>query len=453
MANLDNTNPLFRPFLSPAAAVPALGTNIAMPSSAPSIAGPSPQTQSDSMERSRLVSTGSGIDQIKNPLLKGIARAGDIAASVFAPNVAQFIPGTTLHHNMLVNQATRNVDKDQAQENMQVGIRQKQALTKQEEARADAYADPRKAVDPSKTVQTDNGVFQLNPDTGKYDIRVGDRAEKPRTIEEQAYDYAVSQGKNPLDAYGAVYGVKNQKDSSLPQQYLDAIATGDTVKADLIKRTIQETQTQPKIDVHAAGDRPPRQMVFVDDGNGGQRAVEVTPGMTIPGGASKSPGGPKISSDEQKRADLAQNLNENIDSLEDIAKRRPELFGPLAGRYTELRNKIGTSDPDITKLEAIRHNLGMVSQGAHGMRSAEGVERSANSLLNGFHNSAEATAQGLEAARQSVQTFLNNSQNPGKPRTVESTIKAGDIRPGNDGNYRFKGGDQYDRNNWEKVNK
>lgn len=135
----DNTNPLFRPFLGKPDAAPALGTTIGMPSTTPALVAPiSPvvtrtpsQTDNDIAERNRLVSTGSGIDQIKNPLLKGLARAGDIAASVFAPNVAAFIPGTTLHHNMLVNQASRNVAQDQAQEKNAADVADTQAQTQQ----------------------------------------------------------------------------------------------------------------------------------------------------------------------------------------------------------------------------------------------------------------------------------------------------------------------------------
>lgn len=107
---------------------PPLNTNIAMPGPAPSmgspvlpsvsLAPPPPptQTQRDQTERDRLINTGSGIDQVQNPLLRGIARAADIAGSVFAPKLAQFIPGTTLHHQLLVGQATNNVAKDQAEE-------------------------------------------------------------------------------------------------------------------------------------------------------------------------------------------------------------------------------------------------------------------------------------------------------------------------------------------------
>jgi hypothetical protein len=157
------------------------------------------------------------------------------------------------------------------------------------------------------------------------------------------------------------------------------------------------------------------------------KAVEITPGMTLPVGASKTPDGRnKISADEQKRADLAQNLNENIDTLEDILKRRPELFGPVAGRWTQVRSVAGTDDPDVSQLMTIEHQLGMVAQGAHGMRSAQGVESAARSLTNGFHNSPTATKAALEAARKSVGTFLGDSQKPGQARTATASPAGGD---------------------------
>jgi hypothetical protein len=448
-------NPLITSFLvnrlDPAALQPpALGTSIAMPSGAPSFGTPitpsitvnpklgTPLEQAQG-EYQRQVTSGSGIDQIQNPLVRGIARAGDIAASVFAPRLAQAIPGTTLHHQLTMGQAANTAKTLEEEQDTAAQTAQRQALASQEQSKAAALANPQKAVDPSKTVQTDDGVFQLNPDTGKYDIRVGDRVEKPQSIEQQAYDYAIKSGKNPLDAFGAVYGAKNQKDANLPQQYLDAISSGDTVKAGLIKKVIQDTQVQPKIDVHAA--ESPRDVGtwtpgFDKDKNPilfNTKTGEVKPNAA--GFTKATAAGAKLSSDEQKRADLAKNMNENIDALDDIASRRPELFGPVAGRYTELRNTIGTSDPDITKLEAIKHQLGMVAQGAHGMRSAQGVESAANSLVNNFHNTAEATKAGLDAARTSVRTFLDDANNPGQSRGAG---EAHQIKVGNK-TYQYKG--------------
>ena len=250
-------------FALPPPNVPPLdnSTMPAMPTPAlPNVVGPPPsQLVLDTAKRDQMVNSGSGINQIKNPILRGLANAADIAGSVFTPRLDSLIPGTQSHHQLLMNQQNDLIGKDQAQQaadtaqqDAQAQVQQRQALAQQEAAKAQADLDPQKAVDPSKTVQTDDGVYQLDPDTGKYDIRVGDTVAKAKPMEVQAYEYALSKGANPMDAYSQVLGAKNTKDAPLPQQYLDAISSGDTVKAGLIKRVIQDTSTAPKIQIQQA---------------------------------------------------------------------------------------------------------------------------------------------------------------------------------------------------------
>jgi hypothetical protein len=127
---------------------PSLGSSIAP---AQTTVNPFPnQLQTDQTSRNRLINSGDGVSQISNPLLRGIARAADIAGTVFAPNLARAIPGTMLHHNMLVNQATQNVAQDQAQQqaattlqDSQAQVQQRQALAQQEQAKATALANPK----------------------------------------------------------------------------------------------------------------------------------------------------------------------------------------------------------------------------------------------------------------------------------------------------------------------
>lgn len=243
-------------------AAPALGTNMAMPSSAPdlgapvapsvSLAPPPTQTQTDMTERNRMVNSGDGISQIHNPLLKGIARAADIAGSVFAPNLAMAIPGTSLHHNMLVNQATRNVVADQAQDKATADVADSQAQVEQRKAQT-AQDQAATAYLPTKQADEHSQATALARENNARADTLENPVAKPVSIEQQAYDFAVKSGKNPLDAYAAVYGAKNVKDAGLPQQYLDAISSGDTVKANLIKKVINDTSTAPKIQVINAG--------------------------------------------------------------------------------------------------------------------------------------------------------------------------------------------------------
>lgn len=139
----------------------------------------------------------------------------------------------------------------------------------------------------------------------------------------------------------------------------------------------------------------------------------------------------KPNAEETKRADLAQNVNENLNALEDIVNRRPDLFGPVAGRLTKARETVGTSDPDVSTLKTLEDNLGMAMQSAHGMRSAQHVETSAQSVLNGFKNSPEALKAAIKAARNSVGTFQNNVQDtndagqPAAPAGADNEVYVG----------------------------
>lgn len=114
--------------------------------------------------------------------------------------------------------------------------------------------------------------------------------------------------------------------------------------------------------------------------------------------------------DEKRRGDLANNLMENFSQLEDIINRRPELFGPIAGRETSLKSAFGSNDPDIGALETIKHQIGMAQISAHGMRSAQGIADAGKSILNNFNSSPAALRGAINAARNSVGTFLQDAQ-------------------------------------------
>lgn len=144
-------------------------------------------------------------------------------------------------------------------------------------------------------------------------------------------------------------------------------------------------------------------MIIGPDG----KVIELRPGMTVPQGSKTVTGEltNKPSADEQKRSDLAENFNENLSQLEDIVTRRPDLFGKLAGRMTSVKEFVGSNDPDVAALKGIEDRIGMVAQSSHGMRSAQHVQDSANSILNGFKNGPDAMKRTIGDARKSLTTF------------------------------------------------
>ena len=115
----------------------------------------------------------------------------------------------------------------------------------------------------------------------------------------------------------------------------------------------------------------------------------------------------KPTADEDRRADLVEAMMGYADAVSDIAKRRPELFGPSAGRFTQLRNLVGTSDPDVAALKMYREQLGITQMGAHSLRSAQAIAPIADAMVNSFNNDAGVVAETMNRAKKGVQPLLS----------------------------------------------
>lgn len=357
---------------------------------APAVPSPAATRQSAAdTELGRLQSTGSGVSQLQHthPILGTVAKVGDSLLGAMFPTIAQGIPGTTAHHNALVNTQEKNVAQDQGEQQQTAQLGQSAAQTGLENAETFRQMNPVNTIGktPEELALHDlmtgqNGAPQVNPDTGN------------------PYTY--------IEAYTKVKesGQKTPQEVSLDKQYNDAIAKGDHITAARILKV--------KHDIAVAGQAPqqpqrePRQLAIGPDGS----VIELKPGMKVaPGTKSVSADLKGATADEERRSDLSRNLNENLDQLDDILNRRPDLFGPMAGRLTAMREAVGTSDPDVARLKTIKEQLGMAVVGAHAMRNASHVETAANAIVNGFNNSPEAIKAASAVARQSVATFQKDA--------------------------------------------
>lgn len=226
--------------------------------------------------------------------------------------------------------------------------------------------------------------------TGVTQATAADKQQNPapKGIDEQTYDSLLKQGMTPQAAYQQM-----QKDKGEPgREQSESLRRDQMAQTEELRRDQMRQSAQFHQDTEADREESRKQRE-----------------------ADKEQQRNKPTADEQKKADLVDNLNENLGVVEEIARRRPELFGPVAGRWTELKNKIGTSDPDIAALETAQHQLGMVQQGVHGMRSAQGLQGSVDSLMNGFHNSPGAIMQSIKTARDSAKTFSQDVGQKGQP--------------------------------------
>ena len=138
------------------------------------------QAETDTTKLNSLVNSGSGISQINNPLLRGLARTADIVGSVFGPTRAleAAIPGTELHHQVLVHQARETVANDQQQQLANAKLLSDQAGTENTEASTQLtkqkLADDQAPASPS--------YDYIDTPTGKMAILKGTTTASPVTV-------------------------------------------------------------------------------------------------------------------------------------------------------------------------------------------------------------------------------------------------------------------------------
>lgn len=127
----------------------------------------------------------------------------------------------------------------------------------------------------------------------------------------------------------------------------------------------------------------------------------------------------KVPADRLKRGDLAANAIHNLNNVEEIINRRgDDLFGPIMGRITNIKDMVGSDDPDIAAIGTEIHNYALASNGAHGVRSQQAVEKTENEILNHFKRGQNGAMGGIKAAKDSLFDFVKDQQLRNKPRPL-----------------------------------
>jgi hypothetical protein len=207
---------------------------IARPNGAKPVMLPEQRLAQDQAELDRLNSTGSGISHIKNPVLRTIARIGDIAGTTFFPGITSQIPGTEAHHRDLVEIQEGRVAND-------LGVQQKQATIAHQKLENDALenkpaATPKPLFDQAGDLigfQAGENLLgpnspHLTPDMRDMMAAAKGKAPKNSTPEMEAYAEMVKgdpeHGVAPMshaDAYRKLLEMKGEnKTTPVDQQEL-----------------------------------------------------------------------------------------------------------------------------------------------------------------------------------------------------------------------------------------
>lgn len=332
------------------------------------------QTQADQQRLTDLQKSGAGLNKINNPVLRTLARIGDVGASLVLKNGAQFIPGTTAHNLQLQGQQQGVVDSDVAAD----------------QARARATQSALANQDTQSQIAQRNSTADLNSQKSDF--------YKPVTVSA---------------AQAQAMGMPGMEGEQLSQKALAALMEGQqkgTIATGIqtAKGTTATTVAGVKADAaKAIQDAKGKTAALVQ----GMKSSTSTANTNARISGQGQGGNYRVPADVTKRAALASNVNENADAAEAVVSRNPNIVGAMGGRYSNVQQMMGSNDPDIAELGVRMHNMALASNGAHGVRSQEAVQKTEDELFNNFKMGPQGIKSALGATRSSVQTFLNDEQN------------------------------------------
>ena len=139
---------------------------------------------------------------------------------------------------------------------------------------------------------------------------------------------------------------------------------------------------------------------------------------------------------ERGRADLATSTIEQIGDVRSLIKKRPDLFGPAAGRETDFTQWLGSQDSDAQKLKAAIDTISSHLSGVYGARGAYSQGEIAHTIGQNRTNPA-AIAAALDQYEKAAKTI----QSKGVVHTVGGNNSSPAPRAAQGGGGKHKVGD------------
>ena len=374
------------------------------------------QTLQDQARRDYLIKSGSGIDQITHPvdasgnpvtgqhisLLRRVggvaARIGDVLESSLAPGAAVVTPGTTFHHNMMVNQATGRLNDDLQNQQSTAST---QLLDAQPQLKQSALDLQTAKLDAQQQHQSD--TLDLNQ-------------QRLAAQQQHQHDAWVANlakaGLSPDETDPTGQRVRPQKyeEMSLPLQ-----AAEDLKHAQQQEKDAQAAMDKAKNDPSSPAFRAAQQ------GRDTARMNAVTAMGRL--GVSQEMlafdqdkfYNPQPTAQERGKGDLAQSALERVQEMRQVLATAPQKFGPGPGRYTNMQAFLGSQDPAAQRYLSAAQYLADHSAAVFGGRS-QYIMQQLHSLTDPHSNPAALNAA-LDEAENAARGFVAAGKVHGKGGT------------------------------------
>lgn len=442
---------------SPMASIQPLGPPAAtiqnpMAGIQPLYAGANNQLAQDQAKLQQLQTSGSGVSQIKNPLLRGLARVGDVAGSIISPFAAAMIPGTTLHNQLLQQQQGGRIAADQDALKNVAQLEDFRSQTAQRNAQANAA---------TLAPQIQLGRYGLkmvpNPQTGAMEA----------VPDETSPAYKSQQDKDAkLQAQTELIGA--QTDSAKAQkEYRDAQTAFQKLKADPSSVIYQQAQQRLQTAQQNANLAASRLSLSQQTYNA--RYLGMGPdGQALPGAMVTDDGRPvgsvnaanvRPTAKERTNSDLASSAAEQLNDIKGIIQRHSTLFGPGYGQTSQFRQWVGSQDPDAQRFMAARTIAADHLAGVFGGRS-EAALAALDKAIGQLKDNPDAAIAGIDQLGKANQRFVSAGQvnsvgstgTSGPASSAPSSIPAAAAAQLREGvNYTFSNGQVWTKRNGKPV--
>src|SRR5581483_753987 len=344
------------------------------------------------------------IGKIGGGILRGIETAGEVVA----PGIAAAIPGTQINLGMQRKAAQGEVAQAEKGVQEQAQTAHTKAETAKTQAETENVGTPKSEAE-GKTITTDEGIFQWNPDTHRYDVRVGDSPEKATAgTKTVTTDEGIFQWNPDTKRYDIPVGGAPEKLNEKEKDVADIIAEKGWPNDAAHREQAREIIAKRNKTVVEPGNYTPvtdakgATIGWVDPKSGHFKPTTSIPGLSQAVGGSAIPAKPT----QQMRnvGAQAQVAVEGIPGvLQEIDGMKGDL-GPIMGRWNEfMQGKVGMEDPRFAGLRADLLMLSSAVALAHARgRLPENLREEFDKALNAPRQSPE----NLKATIQHVQTWM-----------------------------------------------
>lgn len=396
-------------------------------------------------ERQRLQSTGAGVDQIygkvtgsdfghNHPVLgkilgglgQGVAKLGDIGLSAIAPSLAINLPGTEYHHNQLMKNVTGQIGNEEKEGQEEAQTANLNAQPELKQAQLELGHEKENENENHHQAQIDEQLAQHGFKTGP-DGKITPLPYQEMSQEQQAvHDLKASQ-EEEADAAAALKKVQADPNSPQARMAQQRIDNARQTRAIAMQRLgLSEAQFSARYHgTDTSGEALPGAMMTDDNRPVGSAfSANVRPTGT-----------------ERNKADLANSAASQIGDMKTIIAKRPDIFGPAAGRKTDMTVWLGSQDPDAQRFRAARTIAGDHLAGTFGGRS-EAALHALDNALGQFKDNPEAAMAGLDQLAGANKSFQkagtvrsagSQAQAPSAPSGKEVSLKDARALPQNKG--------------------